>query len=147
MAISAFQTAYDARCIRLSRLCGGNLGAKLIYDLCIVGVKSGLYHNESVSVGLAEEIFRFVYFVSGIDSYKHRAYLCSCPERYIPSGEVGCPNSNLGACLYSERNERSCKAVNVLAEFGIGSRIIKSCVFKTILVTLKYFIIFLASPL
>ena len=71
-----------------------------------------------------------MYLIRRVDRDEHRAKLGGSPEGDIPRGEIGCPYGDLRACLYAERNERSCKAVNVLAELRVGAGVVESRVLE-----------------
>ena len=111
-----------------------NLGAEGIYYLCIVRVKTAVYHNESMRIGLTEQIFRLVNLIRSIHRYKHGAELGRCPEGNIPRRKIGCPYRYLRARLYAQRNERACKAVNILSELSIGACVIESRILEAVLI-------------
>ena len=109
---------------RLARLVCFKLGAELVDYCVVIAVLISVAHNERVRVGLAEQIFELVYFISGVYRNQNRADFCCCPERDIPLRQVGRPNGNVVAALNTERNKRACEFVNVIAELRVGSRII-----------------------
>ena len=75
--------------------------------------------------------------ISSVDSNKNSTDLCSGPEGYKPLGNIGGPNRNMVAWLYSESNESRCSSISVTYKFPIGASVVDSCILKGILVGIK----------
>ena len=65
---------------------------------------------------------------------EYSAYLCGCPEGYIPLGYISSPDSNVVALLYAHCKERTCEGVNVVAKLGVCSCIIHLSIAECILI-------------
>ena len=102
-------------------------------DLVIIGTLEAIHHNQSMSIGLFEQVFGLVDFVSGIDCYENRTDFSSCPEGDIPSRNIGCPDRNVISLADTHCNEGSCKGIHIIAKFGIGAGIIQLGIAERIL--------------
>ena len=102
----------------------GKLGAELADYRVVIAVLKAVAHDKRVRVGLAEQIFYFIYLVSRVDGDQHRADLGRRPEGDIPLRKVCRPYRNMVAALHAQRDKRTGKTVDIAAELRVGAGIV-----------------------
>ena len=118
---------------QLARRTGCQLRTKLLHDAHIVRILIAIDHDQSVGIGLAEQIFCLVDLVCGVDGYQHCADLGGCPEGNIPSRHIGCPDGNMIPLAHTHGDERPGKGIHIAAEFRICSGVVQLGVAKRVL--------------
>ena len=119
---------------QLARGGGFELGADLVDDLHIVGVLVAVDHHQRVGVGLAQQVLGLMHLVGGVDRHQHRADAGAGPEGNEPLGDIRRPDGHVVALLYAHGDEGAGKLVHVVAELGVGARVVAGGVAEGVLV-------------
>ena len=117
------------RCAKTAgaRQCSGSpalrlfqLRAELAHNRRIVASRGkSVNHHERMRIRLAQQIFRLVNFIRGVDRHEHRADLRRRPERDDTTGARSSPRSRRGSRRCTpERNQRAGEFVDVVAELA-----------------------------
>ena len=119
---------------RLAGRRGLQLGAEFFHNLVVMRIAVALDHDERVRVGLAQQVLGLVDFVGGVDRYEHRADFRRRPEGQVPLRKVRRPYRHVAAGPDAERDESARELVHVVAELGVGARVVQRRVLEGVLV-------------
>ena len=111
-----------------------DFGAQLVDDLRVIGVQRAVNHDNRVRIGLPEQVLRFVNLVRSVHGYQHGTNLRCRPECDVPRRNICCPNGHFATRLHAHAHQSTREVIHVLAEFFVGTRVVKRGVLEGILV-------------
>ena len=136
-----YYVAQEGQILRIQRLTRRQslqFRTQFFNDLTIVNILTIFDHDQSMGIGLFQQILDLVDLICCVNGNQNRTDLSSSPEGNKPSRDVGRPHCHMIAGFYAQRDQSRRTLIHIASEFSIRTGIIQSRIFKGILVRIFF---------